>query len=243
MGRDLFLDFARNQSWQFIGSAVDLYHLSRAAETTMPLPGNRSQRLATAAVIQAVVALEATVNALGHDFLFDESQPQYIQPNASDVPMHLLRQAWPRSLTLVEKLRFVLSRFSEPLEAAVASRLSELLTYRNWLAHGYIYRTQLLLEYLDDKEIVMHEHDRDDSVKWAVRFPNLKFSSLDAVAPKDAEASLRVMLEVLASIARSCGRAFEILYFAGDKARVYHERGTGAFEEVIAGTSAELTGA
>src|SRR5436190_241270 len=148
MGRGLFLDFARNESWQLIGGTVDLYHLAQAAELSgPPLPGNRSQRLAAAAIMQSVVALEATVNAI--------------------------------------------------------------------------------------------EHDREDSVNWSARFPHLKFSSLDAISPKDAEAALRVMLEVLAAMAQTCGRSFEIVYFAGNKARSYRERGQATFEEVINGTSAE----
>ena len=238
MSRDVLFDFSNKQHVRLISAAADLYHLTRESLEKTPLPGNRSTSLAIATIVHSVAAIEATANAIGHDFLFDEHHREFIPRDGQNVAMEILRAAWARSLSTVKKLQFIHSQYNATFPESTASNLEELAKYRNWLVHGYIFRTQLLLEFEDDRLGILKEHDRVDSVNWKDRFPHLKLSPLDSVSPNDAKNALRMMLQVLCELAGASSQHFEILYFCGDTARVFTETGKPKeFEEVLLGTS------
>jgi hypothetical protein len=81
------------------------------------------------------------------------------------------------------------------MPAKLENQLRELNTLRNWIVHGFSYKTTYLIE--PETEGVYNVVDMEDSVDWQKKFPNTKFKPLDRLGVEDARLALTIVLEIL----------------------------------------------
>jgi hypothetical protein len=166
----------------------------------------KARHSAISAIIHCYCALESALNLLGHEMFDDPESRRYICPQHRDVPLELLVKAWSRKLPIVEKLRFVVSRAGLTCSASLAAQLAELTTLRNWLVHGFIYKTTLLLSRTGDTSF--NVLGREDSVEWQKRFPNSKFQPFDLLSYEDGVTALRIVFEALKQLSAATEESF-----------------------------------
>lgn len=215
-------------------NAVEFMHM--ATESQDPAVAFwRPHRLAKASIVEAFLGVECETNEIGYNCFVDTSSAQYVAEDPANIPLRILRQSWDRNLNFVEKVRWVLSHLGGALEPKMEMRLRELLTLRNWLVHGFIFRSTYLLEQVDDS--TWNTVDRQDSVNWKTRFPNLKFNPLDLLAATDAQTAVRVAFEFLQLVRTLTGTVEHIVYVKGGVARFYEARAGASIDELILGNS------
>jgi hypothetical protein len=182
-----------------------------------PLRVIRTRHKVISAVIHAYSSLESALNLLGHQFFDDPESAEYIPREKRDVALELLARAWPRTLPVVDKLRFVLSRPGARLEARLEAQLRELSNLRNWLVHGFVYKTTLLLARSspDGFDVL----DRQDSVEWMRSFSNTKFRPIDQLEYQDAVTAVTIALDVLRQVAAATNQIFSALDYRGGRFR------------------------
>ena len=120
-------------------------------------------------------------------------------------------KSWNASIQCVEKIDFLLSMHSFAIEGKLRQQLLELNNLRNWIAHGFPYKTVWLIEPDKQDKTTGTVLDYEDSVDWAKKFPATKFSSLNELNKKDAEIATRIVLEVLIKLATVHKQPFSIL--------------------------------
>ena len=152
--------------------------------------------------------------------MFDDPESRrYISPQQRDVPLELLVKAWSRNLPVVEKLRFVVSRAGLTCSASLGAQLAELTTLRNWLVHGFIYKTTLLLSRTGDTTFSIL--DREDSVEWQKRFPNSKFQPFDRLSYEDGVTALRIVFEALKQLSAATEESFTAMPCYGEGVHIF----------------------
>lgn len=162
-----------------------------------------STRRALSAILHAYAAVEAAANDEGHRMFVDSASPSYIPPASRGIALDLLVRHWPRLLSVNEKVGFIAERHSIPLPGRLDTELRELGTLRNCVAHGLSFEATLLVTL--DSPGVYSVHDREDSVPWEQKFPNLKFHSLDRIDHEDARTALRVAVDALFLLVQATG--------------------------------------
>ena len=175
---------------------------SAVANTSDPGGLIRCHNRSISAIIHGCCALEAALNHHAYHVFSDPKSHLYVQPKDRSVAVDFVSRAWHRSLTSVEKLRFLADRVELQLSARLQAELQEVATLRNWLVHGFVYTVTLLVSPLepvrsDSTVRVFDVHDREDSVDWQTRFPHLSFNALDRLDHSDATKSFRVSIEAL----------------------------------------------
>ena len=238
MQKDRLFKFPNAYGYEHLSAAVDLYHLSIDTKMQPYLSGNRSHRYAIASIVQAFIGLEAVINIHGYKLLFDQNSKKFIAEDPLNIQLDFFRRSWNRTVPLIDKYRFVINQHGLKVSPQIDAKLREFIIFRNWLVHGAVYTTTLLLEELE--EDIFTEHIREDSVDWKAKFPNLRFNSLDSVDSTDAEKTIRIVFEAFRLILLATKESHEILYFKQGKARIYKEDGKSNLEELISGTSPEL---
>jgi hypothetical protein len=154
---------------------------------------------ALSAIMHAYAAIEAAVNDEGHLLLFDTRSSKYIPAQARTLGIDLIARSWHRAMSLPDKVRFIAEHGNFSLPPRLETELRELGTLRNYVAHGVVFESTLLVSPAGDG--IYNVHDRDDSIPWSAKFPNLKFHSLDRLDHEDAIAALRVAVEILVVVA------------------------------------------
>jgi hypothetical protein len=74
--------------------------------------------------------------------------------------------------------------------------LRELNKLRNWIAHGFVYKTTVLVE--KNSQGTYDEVDVENEVDWAKSFPRTAFNTLDSLDNEDARKGLLIALRTLA---------------------------------------------
>ncbi|WP_139150295.1 hypothetical protein [Cellulophaga baltica] len=96
------------------------------------------------------------------------------------------------------------------------NKLKELNNLRNWLCHGFSYKTTLLLEPKEGEENTYNEIDSEDNIDWLKKFPNTKFSPIKELNSKDGEKALIIVLEILIILAEALNQPFHIVSYYGE---------------------------
>jgi hypothetical protein len=195
---DELLEFTRNLFSDHLSLAIDSLLTSKelnANSEMHPKAWVEARRQAMSSILHAYSGLESVVNMIGHSFFFDSNSPNYISPDTRDIPLKRMVQAWQMSLPCTDKVNYILSVSSQSLSPKLDNELRELTNLRNWITHGFSYKSMVLLDKQSDG--TLQQVDREDSVSWKTKFPNTKFHPLDELNHEDAHTANRIVLEIL----------------------------------------------
>ena len=204
-----------------LSNLIEARNLSRQGDDKFLLIKVRHK--VVSCIIHGYCALEAALNRAGHQMFNDTENRNYISLDLRSVELDLLIKSWPRSLPPVDKLRFIISHFAKGPIPRLENELRELGNLRNWLVHGYIYQTTLLLSQEDQTNFDIL--DREDSVDWAKVFPNTKFQAIDRLEYADGITAIRVVFESLRLLAEATDEIFSFSDFqtGEDRTVMIHE--------------------
>ena len=142
-----------------------------------------AKRFVLSSIIHANSGLESVVNFLGFELFSNEDSSRFIQIEQRDFLLTKFVKTWDRAPCL-DKISFVLSHSSKTmLPAKLQNQLRELNNLRNWLVHGFCYKTTLLLEPKENG--TFNVVDTEDTLDWVKKFPNTKFKPLDQLGIED----------------------------------------------------------
>lgn len=183
-----------------LGHAVYLLRRSATARkkrTGSSGAGSLERRLATSSIIHVFCGLEALVNLSAHELFVDKQSPQYINPEHRPYLLKQFVRRWERARTM-DKLQVLQDvRHGGTLPAELLPRLSELNNMRNWLVHGHIYQTTLLMDPVPGKDREYTVEESEDTVDWRAKFPNTKLNSPGELTFSDALVAFEIVLEGL----------------------------------------------
>src|SRR4029079_17691164 len=106
----------------------------------------------------------------GFELFFNEDSPRYVRPEQRDFLLKKSIRSWDTT-PFIEKTAFVLFHASKgELPSKLENQLRELNNLRNWLVHGFSYKTTYLLDpkpnETGDYEVV----DIEESIDWSKKF-------------------------------------------------------------------------
>jgi hypothetical protein len=171
------------------------------------------------AILHSYSALECALSLIGHEIFVDPESKRYILPQERDVGTDMLAKGWFRTVPVADKLRFVLLRGDRSMPSKLESQLREFGNLRNWVAHGFVYKTTLLLSRKDDKssfDVV----DQEDSIDWGTRFPNTKFRAIHGLQYEDGITALGIVFASLREIAAVTGDVFWAVNYYGAEIKI-----------------------
>jgi hypothetical protein len=79
--------------------------------------------------------------------------------------------------------------------------LRELNNLRNWIVHGFVYKTTVLVE--KNSEGQYDEVDVENEIDWLKHFPRNRFNSLDRIDERDARKALLISFRALTWLQRA----------------------------------------
>ena len=183
-----------------LGQAFDLLRESKEVERadSDSLSKLKERRIAISCIIHSFCVLDSVVNYFGDELFFDLDSQRFVKETERDMPFKKLLKSWNK-MSCLDKLQLVLYYSdSRELQANLAARLRELNILRNWLVHGFTYKTTFLLESSPEKgEGTFTVVDYEESIDWRKKFPNTKFNSLGGLYFEDARKALTIVLEAL----------------------------------------------
>ncbi|MFN8231149.1 MAG: hypothetical protein U0V03_09545 [Bacteroidia bacterium] len=200
-----------NLSSTHIGLALEYLYESRKIKQW------NKQCLST--IIHGFIGLESYVNFLGHELFFNDESHLYLSLDKKELPLKKLLNSWGSTLPVLDKIEYLLSLKSKSLPDNLKFQLIELNNLRNWLVHGFSYKTTYLLEPDNVKEQTYSVLDMEDNVDWKKKFPHTKFHSLSLLDFSDAEIALKIVLEVL-KVLINCYMQPIIIFILTDKLTV-----------------------
>lgn len=194
-----------------LSHAIDLMRLAKTYCNKSQSKRDLGKRFVLSSIIHAFSGLESVVNFLGFELFSNEDSSRFIPVKQRDFLLNKLVKTWDRT-PCIDKVSFVLSHTSKTmLPAKLQNQLRELNNLRNWLVHGFTYKTTLLLEPNEDGTFKVI--DTEDTLDWVKKFPNTKFKPLDQLGVEDAVLALTIVFEVLKVIAGSTSQPFSLLTF------------------------------
>ena len=127
-------------------------------------------------ILHSYCGLEAALNVTGYQLFLNAKSPRYIPPAKRDLALKRLIKSWEINLAATDKLHYILSVSGKTLQPKLGNELRELNILRNWIAHGFVFTSVILLEKQPDGSLL--GVDREDSIDWERKFPNTKFQPL-----------------------------------------------------------------
>ncbi|MDP1716233.1 MAG: hypothetical protein Q8L41_15960 [Anaerolineales bacterium] len=186
-----------------LGHAVDLMRKSKAVSKTAKTGWEKElvQRCAISSILHGFCALESTINYFGYEMFFYKDSQRYIPTETRDYLLTKFLANWDKGKAL-EKLEFIFSYSKASLPEKLLNELRELNNLRNLIAHGFVYRTTLLLDPQDSPDNDENTQsysviDTEDNVDWKKKFPNTKFKPLAKMDFDDSQVALTIVLKVL----------------------------------------------
>lgn len=189
-------------------------HLSLSMEAFYRLDetGMRSKHAITS-ILHSFCGLESAVNLIAFDFFFNSDSPKYLPDNKRDMPLKKFLKSWNASIPCLEKIDYLLSTRSEKLDDKTRNQLTELNNLRNWISHGFPYKTTWLIEPDTEDNTKGTVLDFEHSVDWSKKFQATKFNSLDSLDKVDAEKALRIVLAVLIKLSEVTEQIFHLVTY------------------------------
>jgi len=136
--------------------------------------------------MHAFAALEGHVNRIAYAILREPEFPYFVAQENRTVEFGDLVSKWDGSLSIEKKTQFLLGQRHATYPGYLIPSLRELTNLRNWIVHGKVYRTALLIERSADKPNSGTLRLRADDEEWAPRFPRYKFPMPDRLSYPDA---------------------------------------------------------
>lgn len=190
---DNLIVFSTSLTSDHLGLAVEAFHRMDSSD-------NRSKNAITS-ILHGFSGLESAINLIGFDTFFNTDSVKYIPEEKRDLPLKKLLKSWNASLPCIEKIDFIFSIHKEKLDDTLRNKLIELNNLRNWIAHGFPYKTTYLIEPHKDNPKSGTVLDYEYSIDWSKKFPMNKFSPLDKLNKSDAEKALTIIFTLLIKLA------------------------------------------
>ncbi len=151
---------------------------------------------AFSSIIHGFIALESYVNYLGHELFFNEDAHMYLSIDKNQIANRRLLAKWNSNLPILDKIDFILSQKNVTIPGKLRLEIMELNNLRNWLMHGFTFKSLVLLEPVDGSKNHSRVLDIEDSVDWEKKFPITNFN-LRFLDTKDAEVASEIILKAL----------------------------------------------
>jgi hypothetical protein len=199
---------------EHLGHAVDQMKKSKRVSQNAQTGFDKMliNRCALSSILHGFCALESIISHLGYEMFFHPKSERYIAPENREPLLKKYIRSWDKAACL-DKLSVILFYVANlELTPNLDTRLRELNTLRNWIAHGFSYTTTFLLEPKGDSEPNTYTVvDMENSIDWKSKFPNTKFKPLDKVDYEDAQIALAIVLEVFKLISECIRQPFSLV--------------------------------
>ena len=181
-----------------LSHALDLYKMAQEkVKNSSDVDWVTAHRLSMSCIIHAFAGLESTVNYFGYELFSNADSPRFVPNEQRDPLLKRFIRSW-HNASCVEKLLYILYHSAkQELPAKLETQLRELNNLRNWLVHGFSYKTTFLVDDDIDDPLRGNVIDMEESVDWRSKFPNTNFKSLNNTDNEDAYACLSIVFEVL----------------------------------------------
>lgn len=200
-----------------LGHAVDQMRKSKVVFKTVENGWGKElvRRCAISSILHGFCALESAINYFGYEMFFYKDSKRYVPAKSRDYLLNKFLKKWDKTQVL-DKLEFILSYSKASLPEKLKNELRELNNLRNWIAHGFVYKTTLLLDpndNSDDNEQTQSYSvvDVEDDVDWKKKFPNTKFNPLAQLDFDDAQTALTIVLKVLKTFSETFSQPFSLI--------------------------------
>jgi len=201
-----------------MSQAIDTYLRARdeASSKSKPYGWIQSTYNSISSIMHSYSAMESVISGTGHQVFFEDHSDLYVSGEKRNFALTKVINNW-KYASCLDKLNIIIEQISQnTLPSKLTAELSEFNNLRNWLFHGFVYKSTLLLEKHNEEEGTFTLVDREDSVDWERRFPNTKFSALDNLSHGDAKKALLISLSVINFIYRFRKEPFSLLsYYYG----------------------------
>lgn len=173
--------------------------------------GMEERRLVMSCILHGFCALESAISYFGYELFFNPDSSRYVAEDKRGLLLKKFLRTWDKA-QCIEKLQFILS-YSSSIEIPenLIAKLRELNSLRNWLVHGFTYKTTFLIEPNPDKENSFTVIDYDDDIDWKRKFPNTKFSPPLSLRFEDAYKSLFIVLEIFKLLSQAFSHLFSVM--------------------------------
>jgi hypothetical protein len=205
-----------------LGAALGCLYQARqgAAQPDKPLGSDgvpmrliRVRQLAISSIMHCYSGLESAINSAGYRLFSDQESPRYITER--DLPLKRFIEAWNKTLPLVDKFCFLLENSGKDVPRELAQPVRELASLRNWIVHGFNYKTTILCQESPDRQALL-VIDREDSCNWSEKFSQTRFKSLDMLDSDDADKANRIVVQALVALADAIGEMYCAWSWWGD---------------------------
>lgn len=214
--------------------SLDMTHLSHAIdlvrmatpnlEKRSGYPGEFAKRLSISSIIHSFAGLESVVNFFGYELFFNEDSPRFVPREQREFLLVKMIKSWDTA-PFIEKLSFIVFYAAKKqLPPKLENQLRELNNLRNWLVHGFSYKSTWLIDPTPNERGAHDVVDMEDSVDWAQKFPNTKFNPLHELNTFDARLALTIIFDGLKLLSDCMKQPFLIVtYMPEVKAHVFFE--------------------
>jgi hypothetical protein len=186
-----------------ISQAIDLYLI---AEGNAPILGWDKDRyppdwivrknMSLSCIIHSFCAVESAVNTIAYNIFRNQNHPHYLAPDDRSFLLKKCVSNW-KSLQCIDKYCVLLEcAKKKEIPQELLADLRELNNLRNWIVHGFVYKSTILLE--KNAEGNYDEIDVENEIDWLKHFPRNRFHPLDRIDSLDARKALLIALRALA---------------------------------------------
>lgn len=193
-----------------LGHALDLLHesLEDGSHQQGSAKDFCSQRCAISAIIHGFSSLESVLNFMAYRMFSLDDSAEFIPLAKRNFLVQSMIKRWT-NLKITEKCNTILSvSGASLLPNGVHSKLSEVNTLRNWIVHGTCYHSTLLVAPSSEPHVLYEVVDEEPGKSWEdwrQKFPLCRFNQPLALNVLDAQAALRVIIEVLLILSKGTG--------------------------------------
>lgn len=207
-------------------------HLNLAINSLYDSREEKNAEIAISSIIHGYCGLEADLNSFGYEFFDDKDSELYIDSNNRDLPLNHFINKWNKNLGCLEKIKYIFSKYSISLDPRLENELRELNNYRNWLIHGFSYKTTFLLQPIMEEENKYDVVDIEEDVDWKEKFPNTKFNSIMFINSSDAEKALKIVLKVFVLLSTKSNHIYNV-FILKNKIGIKLINNNKSIEEII----------
>lgn len=187
-----------NDGLQIVTQNLSSTHLGLALEYLYESRERKQwNKKSISSIIHGFIGLESFVNFLGHELFFNGDSHLFLNIEKKDIPLKKLLNSWNSNLQLTEKVEYLLSLKGSNLPDNLKFQLIELNNLRNWLIHGFSYKSTYLVQPDPNTPNSGSVLDIEDNVDWKKKFPHTKFQSLTFLDSTDAQVALKIVLEIV----------------------------------------------
>ncbi len=151
-------------------------------------------------IIHSYCALESAINEIGYAAFFEEDSALYVNIQNRVYTLRKTIANW-KTVSCIDKLLIIVESLSgTTIPNNQIDELRELNNLRNWLVHGFVFKSTVLLEQNPSESGTYTQVDREDSINWSQQFRLTKFNSIDELDVEDARKALIIVLRILQKI-------------------------------------------